>query len=254
MSHPHIIWTMRRTGGTSLATLLQRYSPYPVVDHEPFNAGRAWHPIVEKFKTDAREAEKMLREALRKRPVIKNCYDMYPAKLHGLLMQLTTEAGYRHIVLDRRNEADRLLSLALAAQTGSWGRKTARAVYAEILDGTRKLEAISEAYLLKQMRQAAQCRKWLAGTMAAAGLTPHVVFFEEMYGSDADGETRVREVFRFLEIPMEPADRFAADLHETLHKKSQGTGDIVPMVPNISKLKTLLALKLENAEPAFAKK
>ena len=247
MSHPYIIWTMRRTGGTSLATLLQRYAPFPRVDHEPFNSGRAWNPMVKQFGTDPTATEPALRKALEARPVIKNCYDLHPTGLHALLMRLSSELGYRHVILDRRNEADRLLSLVLAAQTGSWGRKSARAIYAEILDGSRKLDPIPEARLLKQMRNAAKRRAWLAKTMAAAGLTPHTVHFEEIYAPQVDGEARIREIFRFLDIPMEPAEKFEADLHAAVHERAQGTADVLPLVPNIAELRALLVTQLGDA-------
>ena len=250
MSDPYMIWTMRRTGGTSLASLLMRYAPFPPLEHEPFNAGRVWHHIVEKFQApDGSVAtEAALRSALRDRPVIKNCYDLHPRTLHALLLRLTTELGYRHIVLDRGNEADRVLSLALAAQTSVWGYQSARREYSEILEGRRKLEPIPEANVLEPMRRAQARRVWLADALEAAGITPHVVFFEEIYSPEVDGKARVRAIFRFLDTPMEPADQFEVDLHETVHEKSQGSARILPLVPNIAELQGLLASELPPAD------
>ena len=39
-TRPFIIWTLRRTGGTNLATRLMALSQYPKLEHEPFNPDR----------------------------------------------------------------------------------------------------------------------------------------------------------------------------------------------------------------------
>jgi hypothetical protein len=40
VSSPFIIWTMQRTGGTTLTDLLMSMSEHPGAEHEPFNWAR----------------------------------------------------------------------------------------------------------------------------------------------------------------------------------------------------------------------
>ncbi|AXI46082.1 hypothetical protein C1J03_08665 [Sulfitobacter sp. SK012] len=46
MSHAYFIWTMQRTGGTTLAILLRRLSEHPSVEDEPFNLTRVFGHII----------------------------------------------------------------------------------------------------------------------------------------------------------------------------------------------------------------
>jgi len=54
---------MRRSGSTTLATLVADFSDFPRIEHEPFNPGRVLHPIVERFV--ASRDEDRLREEIR---------------------------------------------------------------------------------------------------------------------------------------------------------------------------------------------
>ena len=105
---------MQRTGGTTLAALLANLSEHPGVQHEPFNAERIFGHVTEGWVAD-RDPVAMraaLVEALAERtPVIKHCHELVPAPVNEELMRVASGLGYRHMVLDRRAEVDRILSL-----------------------------------------------------------------------------------------------------------------------------------------------
>ena len=50
MSKPFFIWMMRRTGGTSLSSLLMTMSEFQGGEHEPFNEDRQYGKYVKMFR------------------------------------------------------------------------------------------------------------------------------------------------------------------------------------------------------------
>ena len=83
MSKPFFIWTMRRTGGTSLTTLLTEMSEYSALQHEPFNLDRRLGYVIEAFREGKENVaiEKMIEEALFDTPVVKHCYVFVPHQI-----------------------------------------------------------------------------------------------------------------------------------------------------------------------------
>ena len=246
MSNPFLIWTMRRTGGTSLAALINKYARFPVL-HEPFNSGRPWNDLVVAY--DAAEAgkeptlaiEQILHSRLSGQIIVKNCYDLHKLGLHQDLMRTATSLGYKHVILDRHNEEDRILSLALAAQTGAWGKATAETVYPDILEGRRRLDPLKIKRVLGDRERAHARRLWLHKTMQEAGIKPIVVFFEDIYNKGAEGEQFVRDLFDALAIPKEPPEIFEKDLHSTVQERSQGSARLLSLVPNIKAVRRALS-------------
>lgn len=249
MSHPPIIWTMRRSGSTTLATLVADFSDFPRIEHEPFNPGRALHPIVERFVA-SRDEDRLhaeIREALAGRPVLKHCFDILPVPLNRVLFEVTCALGYRHILLERRDEAARLLSLALARQTNAWGKAEARKIHAAIFAGDRVLEPIPEEALLDECRNAGQRRRMLAELFREAGVRPFPLVFEELFDAPEDGRRRLAALMDWLEQERD-AEAFAARSTESLTTTGQDTRSIVSYVPNID----ALIAALRQAQPEIS--
>ena len=254
MSKPFLIWTMRRTGGTSLSSLIQRYASFPVL-HEPFNTGRPWNDLAVGYKAREKSGEstaaieQSLTERLSDSKIVKNCYDIHRPGLHLALMRIASSLGYQHLILDRHNEQDRILSLALAAQTGAWGKSSAETIYPEIFEGRRKLSALNTKKVVNDRQKARERRLWLHGVMQAEGIRPVVVFFEDIYDKGADGEKCVCDLFDALGIPREPKEKFEQDLHTTVHKRSQGSARLLPLLPNIGEVRDALSEDSEWLNP-----
>ena len=241
---------MRRSGSTTLATLVADFSDFPRIEHEPFNPGRVLHPIVERFvaSRDEDRLREEIREALAARPVLKHCFDILPVPLHRVLFEVTCDLGYRHILLERRDEAARLLSLALARQTNAWGKAQANGIYAEIFAGTRALEPIPEQDLLAECRTAEQRRRMLAELFRAAGVRPFLLVFEELFEAPEAGRRRLSALFDWLEQERD-AQAFAARSTESLTTTGQDTGSIVTYVPNIDPLMATLRAAQPETSP-----
>ncbi|MBY6006631.1 hypothetical protein KUV62_22090 [Salipiger bermudensis] len=253
MSDPYIIWAMRRTGGTTLAALLSSLSEHPNVEHEPFNQGRVFGAVTAAWREgrNRRRLRADIAAALEKRPVIKHCYEIMPPELNRTLMEVATELGYRHIVLDRRAESDRILSLELARITGAWGGKDAKRIYGRIAAGEQELAPVEVGSAVAHLHECRRHREALERLLAASRQTPFVVYFEDIYSDPAQGRQRVGRLLAFLGIdPAEHPD-YEARLTDALLNRGQNSARILSSVPNISEARTALAEAAAKSPPLF---
>src|SRR5215471_14795119 len=110
MSHPFIMWTMRRAGGTPLTELLMEMSEHKKADHEPFNfryrAPRQFGKVTQAWdetRDDAALSES-LAAIFAERFLIKHCYELHDMQFNSRLMKAATKANYRQILLRREDE------------------------------------------------------------------------------------------------------------------------------------------------------
>ncbi|CUH51508.1 hypothetical protein [Shimia marina] len=254
MSAPYIIWTMQRTGGTTLAALLSELTEHPKIEHEPFNVERAlgWVTRNWREKQDADLLQADLRRALEERPVIKHCYELVPEELNSALMVCATELGYKHVILDRRAEQDRILSLELAKQTGAWGGKGVRGTYDRVEAGDVKLHDIDTKAALGHMGYCQKRRQFLATQFAKGGQSPFVVYFEDVYSDPDAGRKRVGDLIAFLGIVPSEHPNYAAQVDEALLKKGQNSARVMDLVPNIEDVRAKLIASLQEKQFEFS--
>lgn len=236
MSHPFIIWTMRRTGGTSLATLLMKLSDHPGTQHEPFNFDRAFGHVLENWQheQDVLAMRGAIRQILKRNtPTIKHCYELMPLKLNRALMQVSSNLGYRHIVLERRDEVARILSLELAKMTGAWGKDAAGEIYEAIEQGKRKVAPLDLPHALAHLHKCQQDRANLAALFDEYGQAPFVVSFEDMYTDYDQGRAKLQELLDFLGIDISEQPDFEDQARATLVQSGQNTARIQRHVPNL---------------------
>lgn len=242
MSDPFVIWTMRRTGGTTFTSLLTTLSEHPGTQHEPFNPDRKFGNITKAWIAHKDPGLLMdgLDQVLADHPLIKHCYELVPEEVNLALIKATSERGYRHIVLDREAEVDRIISLELAKVTGAWGAEDATRIYAEIEDGTRVLDPISIGKACEHMVSCADLRRWLASQFDAAMHTPLLVYFEEIYGDLERGRRTIEEVLKCLGIIPGAHPDYETLLTEALTQKAQNSHSIAHAVPNMDDLRSAL--------------
>ena len=242
MDKPFIIWTMRRTGGTALASLLGEFIAPVEMLHEPFNLDRAFGSITKAFAATRDEAalHDQIRAALESPVCIKQCVDILPVPVHAALRRVSVELGYNAFVLDRRDEAARILSALLAEQTTAWGPKDAKKIYWEIETGQRSVKPLEPEEIRHFIIGGRERRTRLAEILDAAGTLPPAVFFEDIYAGDGRGRAIVRALFDYLGVPRTPEDRFENALTDKLEGQSQNTQRIFPLVPNIDEARQIL--------------
>jgi len=237
LSHPYVIWTMRRTGGTTLASLLATLSEHSGIQHEPFNSDRMFGHIPAAFAQtgDAEQLRSDLRQCLAKSPLIKHCYELMPEAFNAAFLEVSTALGYRHIVLDRRSETDRIVSLELAHLTGAWGGDAAQKIYPAIEAGEVSLEPINVTRALKEMQLCNIRRKELAQMTAATDPAPFVVYFEDVYSDPQEGRGLIARLLAFLDIPPGGHKDYETLLSDALLKRGQNSARILQAVPNVQK-------------------
>lgn len=242
MSYPHIIWTMQRTGGTTLAVLLSDVSDFPKLEHEPFNTDRTLHWVVQSWNEtqDPDLLESNLRTALSARPVLKHCHELILPEINRALIKVTSALGYRHLILERRAETDRILSLELAKLTGAWGSKDAKTIYQAIARGEKNIAPIDLAQALHHMMVCQTKRQQLNTLFGEIGQRPHVVFFEDIYDDAQAGRQRVGEIMTFLKIDVFKHPRYKELLDNALLKQGQNSAQIMDQVPNIGEARDAL--------------
>lgn len=254
MSHPYVIWTMRRTGGTTLASLLATLSEHPGIQHEPFNSDRKFGHIAAEFARNGDEVQlrAALHDCLENSPVIKHCYELMSQAFNTVFMDVTTALGYRHIVLDRRNETDRIVSLELAHLTGAWGGEAAQKIYPDIEAGVITLEPLDTTRALREMRLCNTRRKELAQAMAALnGVTPFVVYFEDVYSDPQEGRALVARVLAFLDIQREAHTDYENLVDSALLKRGQNSSRILQAVPDVEAAINILKAEHTAHESVF---
>lgn len=253
MSHPYIIWTMRRTGGTTLGTLLSTLSEHAGIQHEPFNDDRMFGHISRAHAQsgDSEALRQTLRKALKRRPLIKHCYELTSTDFNRTFLRITTELGYRHIILDRRSETDRIVSLELAQLTGAWGGADAQKIYPEIEAGEVTLAPLNLERSLRQMRLCHSRRRALEQMTRVARVAPFAVFFEDVYSDPDAGRALIARLLAFLEINPKDHANYDALLTTALIKSGQNSARILQAVPGADTVIAQLQAEHAAQTPVF---
>jgi hypothetical protein len=236
MSRPFFIWTMRRTGGTSLTDLLMELSEHRKMQHEPFLADRQLGMITRRFfQKGGASVRKPLEEVFAQGSLIKHCYEILGRDFNDTILDVLTEfREYRHIFLLRRDETARMLSLMLALQTDVWGKHGSEKVYEAIRQGTHALQPFD----LKRMREeeAAAIRETghIKELLTQKGIEYTTVYFEELYvGERQQRMKRVRNLLKFLEFGPEVFQEKRDRIRHTLFHRSQKSRSVMEYVPNL---------------------
>ncbi len=243
MSHPFFIWTMRRTGGTTLTDLLMSLSEYPTTDHEPFLIDRSLGAVTRAYMAkDFSKAEKLLRKSFEEGVLIKHCYEILGRGFNDLLLKTITEfPAYRHIFLMRRDETARMLSLMLAYQTDVWGKHGSEWVYEEIRSGRKKLESFDLKLLKEEEERAIQETKHIKEMLDERGIEYREVYFEDLYTGEA--ESRLGELdglFEYLRLDPEKIASKEEEIRRMLFERSQKSQSVMEYVPNLQEARRIL--------------
>lgn len=190
ISKPHILWTMRRSGGTTLAMVLAEASGRPQI-HEPFTPGRPFAHIADAYEAErTEEYAEGLADFFAQGMVVRHCFDV---RAMGLSLDLArrTQDSHRHVFLLRRDEARRLLSLATALETGAW----------RFDDDKPQIGAIklSVGRFRREYKRCKRRLEVLNSLFAELQIPHHVVYFEDIYVGEREARVRhCRGVFEFL--------------------------------------------------------
>jgi len=222
---PLIIWTLQRTGGTNLAARLFEKIGLRSPQHEPFNIGRPYGFITERWRAE-RDPDTLrgsIQEVVNRKELIKHCVEMVPWEVTEALARASAGAGYTHLFLYRKNPLDRLLSLQFAKLSGIWG--------AEMKDKGELSERIfAEPLPVRELVQHEQrsadllSRTW--ELLCRLGARPLALAYEDVYQT-GDAELSVRALLPVVTtLGLGGAEREnRAFISELVSKGDQGTRD-----------------------------
>ena len=235
---PFVIWTYRRTGGTAFMTLLTAASKIGSWEHEPLNPERKLGHITKTWRADHDIAN--LRDSLDRvvaeRRNIKHCIEMVESRITAELFKSCQDAGSVHIILLRRNDFDRMISLMVANQTDAWGPETAKDIFAAVASGEKIIEPIQLPTVTQQInRDAIELGKLMRLCMLR-GTLPVYVFFEDLYGGSFE-ENRAFLAALMERVGVDIGLIPEAALERWLRDGNQNTKSVYQFVPNLEEVR-----------------
>lgn len=237
---PWLILTLRRTGGTSLTNVLARISQFRTIEHEPFNNERVHGAVTARFRqgADLNRLASDMADALAERPNIKHCFEFLPIEVTEALIHQAHQQGYCILVLTRRNEARRQLSLSLALTTGAWGRAQATEIYPRLMAGELTVPPIDLAALEARVRQDYFALGRVMAFLRNLGVGYDWILFEDLYGVPNELAVKVCAIAARLGLVMTEHDPRLAALADA---EGQGSAQIGEYIENFQAARTLLA-------------
>ena len=238
MSYPFIIWTMQRTGGTSLTELLMELSEHKPADHEPFN----WQHNPRQFAAisggwartrDLAALHRDLAAIFAARYLIKHCYEFHAPSFNRELMRAAAAAGYRYIHLLRRDELSRILSKFIAQANGTWFKDYSGKVYAEIRAGRRRLAPLPVGQMVEQYRHARRMANDMRRLLQEIGSPIWDVDYEDLFAGEPQvRRENLRQLLLFLGFEEGTIDAARRLIDEKLLDSGQDTASILRFIPN----------------------
>ena len=236
MSHPFFLWTMQRTGGTSLTELLMEMSEHRKADHEPFNwrkSPRQFAAVAQRWAEtkDAAALSAALADIFAQHYLIKHCYELHP-DLTPHLMQAA--AGYRHIHLLRRDEMSRLISKFVAEANGTWFKDYSSKVYSDVLEGKRKLNPLPLKKVVEQYEYCRDLTNEVRKLMRDGGVEFREVYYEDLYlGEPGPRLQHLEQLLEFLGFGPEAVEQHRSAIKEKIFDSGQNTASVLQFVPNL---------------------
>jgi hypothetical protein len=244
LSFPFIIWTLQRTGGTSLTELLMRMSEHKATDHEPFHLTRAFGRVTEHWLAtrDLATLDRALVPILAERYLIKHCYELHANSFNAALARAAARAPYRHVLLLRRDELSRLVSMSLAQANGTWFRDWARKVYADVAKGNRRIEPLPVERIVAHYKRCLAATAHTKKLLKKLRVTPFPLFYEDLYIGERETRLAVLDkLFDFLDLSAETRALHRRDIEDKIFAGGHETAKVLQHVPNLMVVETALA-------------
>jgi hypothetical protein len=234
---PFIIWTLQRTGSTNLYRCLMYLSSHRTAESEGFDPKSPERQF--SWVVDDPERAEELRRIAGQRWNMKHVVDRLPAEFNASLALATTRAGYHHVILDRRDAAARVASLAIAERHGTWdpGERTTR-LLGEIGSGTLEVD-LNADQLTRRQRRAQAMLDEVRDVLHGCSTSWCEVAFEDLYAGPVS-----ERLAAFGEVAAHVGVDWAFDVARVGHLLAQGgqnTGAALPAIPGARGLREALA-------------
>jgi hypothetical protein len=244
MNKPFIIWTMRRTGGTSLANILGVLSNKEV-EHEPFNWDRSFGDMTKTFQNNYKNFH-LLEQSLEARCFstqinVKHCYEIVGQVFNDSLIELFSKSYYKHILLIRKNELLRLLSLYTAKYTEVWGKHGSEEIYEKYKSGITQLPNYDIADMQNHANYCSQITTKVRKKLIDYGVNLYEVSYEDLF-TNAKSLAQQKEILnnlcQHIGIDSNLVEEKQKDYSYLLIKNKQNDFDLYNRIPNLSEIKS----------------
>lgn len=250
MAAPFIIWTMRRTGGTSFANILQKITDCQL-EHEPFNWDRTLGFITQGFKNDRDNfdffASSLQQSCIDKQICLKHCYEIIGPVFSECLIEVLSKTNYKHIFLLRRNELSRLLSLYTAKYTDVWGKHGSQEIYEQYFNGEKKLPLYDIEDMKKHLWVCNHRTKTLKEKMSDCNISFLEIYYEDLYSGNFEQRKQfLKNICNHIEISSESFENNTEDLKYLLMKANQKSNNLYDLIPNLKEIKEIFSVQSVN--------
>jgi hypothetical protein len=255
---PIIVWTFRRTGGTSLKSILFHLTGRPSFEDEALNDDppRELGGVTAAFRQtgDVGPLMESLSEHLKSRRNLKHCCETVPFEVTRRLFEASLEFDYRHVLLLRIGEIDRLISLEIARKLNAWGPDEARQAIAKLKSGEIEAPELNVELLRKRAKADAEILGMILRLFMAARRDYVLVFFEDLYHGAT--QTRCREFRRIASaVGIDGAEDMTDDVFENAATQSgQDTRGIAEYITNLSEARAALEEIVYEPTPQFGER
>ncbi len=251
MSNPFFIWTMRRTGGTSLTDLLTTMSEHnSSIQHEPFNLNRTFGYITKEFEKQNNsnfglDLSTLFDKEFIKTPLIKHCYEITNSSLNYELISNIKNREYKHILLLRKDEESRIFSLLLALQTDVWGLHGSRKIYELIRSRKKTLKPIDKGSIDYEVDNSIKKTSEIKLFLEKQSIDYKTIYFEDFFEGQADKRfTNLYKLFEYLDFSSNVISEHQNIIKETILRRSQNSFSILKYLPNYLESKNYLLNKM----------
>jgi hypothetical protein len=239
---PYIIFTFRRTGGTSLMSFMSQVSAFGMAPHEPFNNERVWGHITRAFKEtgDVAAMEAAVRAKLAGTPNIKHCFEIIPQEITRFLIEEAVRLDYRIYLLTRRDEPGRMASLFTAMATGAWGPEQAAEIYPKVISGEIEPDPVDPKQMRRRMTQDARHLGQVLAMLRHRNVAYQWLVFEELYKGETPVEDQARAIARDLGVEIAADDPRL----KLFTRGGQGSGKVADRIRGITRGRDLCARQI----------
>ena len=182
--------------------------------------------------------------------VIKHCVETVPLEVTRALARATTQAGYRHLFVYRKQPLGRLLSLHFARDNDIWGpeMKTGREPTPEDL----RRQSLPVPRLLAHEQRCAAALGEMWSLLLGLSQSPSALAYEDLYAAPSQQQAQevLGRVLSELELQVPPAS-LPAVLARVLGSGDQGTRASYDQYQGVDELAQALAAapRFEPAPP-----
>lgn len=220
-----IIWSAARSGSINLCDALGAES-------EPFNPWPPKAKLADIYLNWPKSADH-LEQLCEAGYCLKHLPEGFGDDFNVGLARIASRHGYRHIHLVRRDELARLVSRGIAMQTNAWIPAKAKAKFAELREGRKKLAPLD---VDEAMRNTLRVRR--AWNTIAPHLGPTRMMLHEHLTSRnvTIRHATLLELIDFLELPY----GWIVRLKTAMRDGGQRSEQVWDLVPNIAEMRAAL--------------